>query len=140
MLVSLGVPEDYVARWTSVCIAMLSGLLCSSAIIWGLLADRFGRKPMIIIAISMHMVFTMLLGLSGSKYVIVLSMSCLGIACGNIGTLRYVQKMSLPQIIMLLSWTSTIITELVPDPKMQPRAYSILPLVFDPRREIEAYF
>lgn len=88
MLQSLNVPEVQVASRTSICIAIFSGFQCTSALIWGFMADKSGRKPAIITAVVMHMVFINLLGFSKTQISIFVAMAFLGIACGNSGTLR----------------------------------------------------
>ncbi|RCV36359.1 hypothetical protein SETIT_7G312500v2 [Setaria italica] len=59
-----------------------------TSIIWGILADRIGRKPIIIITIFSILVFNTLFGLSVHYWMAIATRFLLGFLTGSVGTIR----------------------------------------------------
>ncbi|EEH16239.2 hypothetical protein PABG_06326 [Paracoccidioides brasiliensis Pb03] len=112
MIRSLGVGEDEVAKWVGFASATFSICQCLTAVPWGALADRVGRKPIILCGLCITMIFSLLLGFSTSLPMVILSRACIGLGNGNVGIIR------------------TVVAELVPEKELQPRAFSLMPLVW----------
>ncbi|KAF2182342.1 MFS general substrate transporter, partial [Zopfia rhizophila CBS 207.26] len=118
MLKSLKVPEQSVPYWASICISVYSVSLCLSAPIWGWAADRWGRRPTILLATLFQMISMVLFGFSRTLLWPVITSGFLGLASANSGTLR------------------TTAAELVPWKELQPKAFGILPMVWNIGRSI----
>ncbi|KAG2555682.1 hypothetical protein PVAP13_8NG021800 [Panicum virgatum] len=59
-----------------------------TSIIWGILADRIGRKPVIVITICSMLVFNTLFGLSVHYWMAIATRFFLGFLHGSLGTIR----------------------------------------------------
>ncbi|CAN6330420.1 unnamed protein product [Urochloa humidicola] len=59
-----------------------------TSIIWGILADRIGRKPIIVITILSSLVFNTLFGLSMYYWMAIATRFLLGFLNGSVGTIR----------------------------------------------------
>ncbi|CAN6217194.1 unnamed protein product [Urochloa humidicola] len=59
-----------------------------TSIIWGILADRIGRKPIIVITILSNLVFSTLFGLSMHYWMAIATRFLLGFFNGSLGTIR----------------------------------------------------
>ena len=103
--------EAYVSQ-AGVVSASLAITQCLVAIPWGRASDRYGRKPAILVSLSCAVLSAFLFGFSKSVTWVVLARSLGGIGVANVGILR------------------TAVAELVPQKELQPRAFSILPLVW----------
>ncbi|DAA74831.1 TPA_exp: Uncharacterized protein A8136_2249 [Trichophyton benhamiae CBS 112371] len=112
MVRTFGVVERDVAKWVGVLSAIFALCQCITAVPWGNLSDRIGRKPVILTCLSITMFFTLLFGVSTSLPMAVLARACLGFSSGNVGIIR------------------TVVAELVPERELQPRAFSLMPLVW----------
>ncbi|KAK2749672.1 hypothetical protein FQN57_005894 [Myotisia sp. PD_48] len=113
MVRTLGIREkEDVAKWVGIISATFSICQCFTAIPWGNLSDRIGRKPVILMSLSITMCFSVLFGLSTSLTMAIFSRVCLGLGNGSVGIIR------------------TIVAELVPERSLQPRAFSLMPLVW----------
>ena len=113
MIQSFNVPDDNVAKWAGLLSATFSFSQCLTGIAWGRASDRFGRKPIIIIALTCTMLSSMLFGFSKNLMWAFVTRSLQGLSNGNIGIIR------------------TAVAELVPQKELQPRAFSIMPLVWN---------
>ncbi|EFQ99892.1 hypothetical protein MGYG_02904 [Nannizzia gypsea CBS 118893] len=112
MVRTFGVVERDVAKWVGILSAIFALCQCITAVPWGNLSDRIGRKPVVLMCLSATMFFTLLFGVSTSLPMAVLTRACLGFSSGNVGIIR------------------TVVAELVPERELQPRAFSLMPLVW----------
>lgn len=112
MIQSFDVPADQVAKYAGLMSAAFSLSQAFTGIAWGRASDRFGRKPMIMLALTCTMFAGLLLGFSTSLQWAFVARSIQGLSNGNVGIIR------------------TAVAELVPEKELQPRAFSIMPLVW----------
>ena len=81
----LGVQPDQVARWIGI-IAAVSGILGLPFLpLWGALADRFSRKPIIIRSFVLHLTAGAAAILAGNIWVFLLARSISSLSLGNSG-------------------------------------------------------
>ncbi|OAP64039.1 hypothetical protein AYL99_00011 [Fonsecaea erecta] len=113
MIQSFNVRDDKVAKWAGLMSATFSLSQCLTGIAWGRASDRFGRKPTIILALTCTMVSSILFGFSKNLLWAFVARSLQGLSNGNVGIIR------------------TAVAELVPQKELQPRAFSIMPLVWN---------
>lgn len=112
MMESFGVPENDIARWAGLTSAVFSLSQAVTGIPWGAASDRFGRKPVILIGLFNTMVTMLIWGFSTSLPMAITARALQGLGNGNVGILR------------------TTVAELCPWKELQPRAFSIMPLVY----------
>ncbi|KAF6838620.1 major facilitator superfamily transporter [Colletotrichum plurivorum] len=112
MIRSFGVEQNDVAKWAGMTSAVFSLAQSCTAVPWGRASDRFGRKPTIIIGLLSTMVFFVVWGMSTSLPMAIVVRAILGSGNGNVGIIR------------------TMVAEMVPEKELQPRAFSIMPLVW----------
>ncbi|ORY04556.1 major facilitator superfamily domain-containing protein [Clohesyomyces aquaticus] len=112
MIESFGVPENDIARWAGVTSSVFSLSQCVTGISWGAASDHYGRKPMILIGLTNTMVTTLIWGFSTSLPMAITARALQGLGNGNVGILR------------------TTVAEMCPWKELQPRAFSIMPLVY----------
>ncbi|ORX99415.1 major facilitator superfamily domain-containing protein [Clohesyomyces aquaticus] len=113
LLKSLQVAEHNVPYWASICISSYAVSLCLSAPAWGWAADRWGRKPTILLASLLQILALLLFGSAQTLVWPVGMCGVLGFASANSGTLR------------------TVAAELVPWEELQPKAFGILPMMWN---------
>ena len=82
------------------------------AVPWGTCSDIVGRKPIIISGLICTMVLSIFLGMSTSLSMVLAARALIGLMNGNVGIIR------------------TMVAEIVPERELQPRAFSIMPLVW----------
>jgi hypothetical protein len=112
MIKSFGVDETNVAKWVGITGAAFSLAQCTTAIGWGRASDYFGRKPMVILALFSTMVTCLIFGLSTSLPMAIAARAASGACNGNVGIMR------------------TMVAEMVPEKSLQPKAFSVLPLIW----------
>ena len=112
MVHSIGAAKKDVAKWVGLISAAFSISQCVTAVPWGSLSDRVGRKPIILMGFFLTMVFSLMFGFSSSLEMAIISRVCIGLGNGNVGIIR------------------TMVAELTPDKELQPRAFSVMPLVW----------
>lgn len=112
MVESFGVPRNDIARWAGLASATFSLSQGLTGIPWGIASDKFGRKPIILIGLVNTMVTTLMWGFSTSLPMAITARALQGLMNGNVGILR------------------TTVAELCPWKELQPRAFSIMPLVY----------
>ncbi|GKT41733.1 uncharacterized protein ColSpa_01914 [Colletotrichum spaethianum] len=112
MISSFGVPQNDVAKWAGYTSAVFSLSQSVTAVAWGRASDRIGRKPTIIIGLISTMVFFVVWGMSTSLPMAIIVRAILGSGNGNVGIIR------------------TMVAEMVPEKELQPRAFSIMPLIW----------
>lgn len=112
MIESFGVPQDEVSKWAGITSAVFSLSQACTGVAWGRASDRFGRKPVILVGMMCIMSTSLLWGFSKSLPLALLARCLSGASNGNVGLMR------------------TAVAELVPERELQPRAFSIMPLVW----------
>ncbi|KAF1930569.1 MFS general substrate transporter [Didymella exigua CBS 183.55] len=107
-----GVPQNEIARWAGLTSAIFSICQAFTGLIWGAASDHYGRKPIILLGL-LNTMWTMLLwGFSTNLPMAMTARALQGLGNGNVGILR------------------TTVAELCPWKELQPRAFSVMPLVF----------
>ncbi|KAF6226207.1 hypothetical protein HO133_009073 [Letharia lupina] len=112
MIESFGVPRDEVSKWAGVTSAVYSLSQAVTGIAWGQASDRFGRKPVTLVAMMCIMTTSLLFGFSRTLVWAIVARSLAGASCGNVGIIR------------------TMVAEMVPYKELQPKAFSVMPLVW----------
>ena len=112
MIESFNIPKDEVSKWAGITSAVFSLSQAATGIAWGRASDRFGRKPVILCAMFCVMSTSLLFGFSRSLTWAIIARALAGASNGNVGIMR------------------TAVAELVPYKELQPRAFSIMPLVW----------
>ncbi|XP_072987419.1 probable peptide/nitrate transporter At3g43790 isoform X1 [Typha latifolia] len=59
-----------------------------SSVFWGMVADKYGRKPVIVISILSVIIFNSLFGLSTSYWMAITTRALLGFLCGILGPIK----------------------------------------------------
>lgn len=119
MIKSFNVPTTQIAKYAGLLSLVFSFSQAMVGIAWGRASDKIGRKPMIMIALTCTMVSSILFGFSTNLVVAFIARSMQGLSNGNVGIIR------------------TAVAELVPERELQPRAFSIMPLVWTVRLNYE---
>jgi MFS family permease len=109
---SFGIPKNDIARWAGITSAMLPICQACTGLIWGTASDKYGRKPIILLGLFNTMCSMLMLGMSTSLPMALAARALEGLGNGNVGVLR------------------TTVAELCPWRELQPRAFSIMPLVY----------
>ncbi|PBP22974.1 major facilitator superfamily transporter [Diplocarpon rosae] len=112
MIESFGVHKEHVAWWAGMTSAAFSLSQCVTAVLWGRASDRYGRKPTILAGLTLTLISCVLWGMSTSLPMAIIARSFAGGCNGNVGIIR------------------TMVAEMVPQKELQPRAFSIMPLVW----------
>lgn len=112
MIEGFNVPKNNVAKWAGITSASFSLSQALTGVLWGRASDRWGRKPTILTAVICAMSSTLLFGFSTSLAMAIVCRSLAGATNGNVGTYR------------------TVIAEMIPEKELQPRAFSMMPMVF----------
>ncbi|KAK5992738.1 Major facilitator superfamily multidrug transporter mfsB [Cladobotryum mycophilum] len=112
MIRDFGVPLDKVAKWAGLTSAIFS--LCQSvaAVPWGKASDRFGRKPILVWGLISTTICFLVWGMSTSLPMALTVRAIEGAGNGNVGIIR------------------TMVAEMVTHKELQPKAFSIMPLVW----------
>ncbi|KFA51070.1 hypothetical protein S40293_08234 [Stachybotrys chartarum IBT 40293] len=112
MIRSFGVKQNEVAKWAGLTSAVFSLSQSATAVPWGKAADRYGRKPTLIVGLISTMICFVIWGMSTSLPMAITVRAIQGAGNGNVGIIR------------------TMVAEMVPERELQPRAFSIMPLVW----------
>ncbi|EJT74507.1 hypothetical protein GGTG_08347 [Gaeumannomyces tritici R3-111a-1] len=112
MILSFGVKQEKVAQWAGLTGAAFSIAQSLTAVPWGMLSDRIGRKPTIMIGLMSTMICFLVWGMSTSLAMALTVRFVQGAGNGNVGIIR------------------TMVAEMVPEREHQARAFSIMPLVW----------
>lgn len=113
MIESFNVPEPDIAFWAGATSAIYSLSQCLTAIPWGTASDRYGRKYIILLGILNTMLTSLMWGFSTSLPMALFARAMSGAGNGNVGIIR------------------TMVAEMVPYRELQPRAFSVMPLVYN---------
>ena len=112
MIESFNVPNSQVASWVGITSASFALAQSLTGLFMGQASDRLGRKPLILLGVSCTMLATLLFGFAQSLPWAITARAFGGAGAGAIGIIR------------------TTIAEMVPERELQPRAFSIMPLVW----------
>ncbi|KAL8952194.1 MAG: hypothetical protein Q9222_001893 [Ikaeria aurantiellina] len=112
MIESFNVPKNQVGRWAGITSAVFSLSQAATGLFWGRASDRFGRKPVILAGMICVMSTGLLFGFSQNLAMAVVARSLAGASNGNVGILR------------------TTVAEMVPQKELQPKAFSVMPLMW----------
>ncbi|RMZ07868.1 hypothetical protein D0860_04918 [Hortaea werneckii] len=113
MIRSFSIPESEVGKWAGLAAAMFSLCQACMGIPWGRFSDLNGRKTAILLGLTSTMFTSLLWGFSTSLPMAIVARSLAGAGNGNVGIIR------------------TVVAEMVPFKELQPRAFSIMPLVWN---------
>ncbi|KAI0400784.1 major facilitator superfamily domain-containing protein [Xylaria palmicola] len=112
MIASFGVEKKDVAKWAGATSAVFSLAQSVTAVPWGRASDTFGRKPIIMTGLFCTMILFLAWGMSTSLKMAIIVRGLQGACNGNVGIIR------------------TMVAEMVQDRELQPKAFSIMPLVW----------
>ena len=112
MIESFDVPIDQVSKWAGVTQAVYSLSQAVTAVAWGSASDSFGRKPVVLLSMTCIMSSSLLFGFSRTLVWAIVARSLAGASCGTVGIIR------------------TMVAEMVPYKELQPKAFSVMPLVW----------
>ncbi|KAH8682517.1 major facilitator superfamily domain-containing protein [Xylariales sp. PMI_506] len=112
MIASFGIDRMDVAKWAGATSSVFSLAQSVTAVAWGRASDRFGRKPAIMCGLLCTMTCFLFWGFSSSLTMAITVRAIQGACNGNVGIIR------------------TMVAEMVPERELQPRAFSIMPLVW----------
>ncbi|KAI0108893.1 major facilitator superfamily domain-containing protein [Nemania sp. FL0031] len=112
MIASFGVPKKDIAKWAGATSAVFSVAQSITAVPWGRASDKFGRKPVIMSGLLCTMTLFIIWGMSTSLKMAIIVRGLQGACNGNVGIIR------------------TMVAEMVQERELQPKAFSIMPLVW----------
>jgi len=133
MISSFGVEKDQVAKWAGLTGAVFSVSQSITAVPWGRLSDRVGRKPIILVGLASTMCCFMLWGMSASLPMAITVRAIMGGGNGNGTSVPPYHRSGVPLPLLtalLVGIIRTMVAELVPEKELQPRAFSLMPLVW----------
>jgi MFS family permease len=110
---SFGVPQNAVGKWAGICAAVFSMSQALFGVAWGRFSDNHGRKPAILIGLTVTMITSLMWGFSTNLAIAITARVLAGAGNGNVGIIR------------------TTVAEMVPFKELQPRAFSLMPLVWN---------
>ena len=132
MIRDFGVEQDEIAKWAGATSAVFSIAQSITAVPWGKAADYYGRKPVLIWGLLATMICFVVWGVSTSLAMAITVRAIQGASNGN-GRLTTSQADHLSRTIAdspAVGIIRTMVAELVPEKELQPRAFSIMPLVW----------
>lgn len=112
MISDFGIPQVDIARWAGLTTAVFAVSQGLAAVPWGRASDRYGRKPVVLFGLASTMICFIVWGMSTSLTMAIIARAVQGAGSGNVAIIR------------------TIVAEIVPVKELQPRAFSIMPLVW----------
>lgn len=110
---SLDVAPTEVAYYAGITASVFSLSQAVCGVPWGRISDLYGRKPVLIFGLFSTMVTSIVWGFSRTLWMAILVRSLQGAGNGNVGIIR------------------TVVAELVPYKELQPRAFSVMPLIWN---------
>ncbi len=108
----MGIQTDSVAVYAGLVSGIFSLSQSLTGVAWGRASDVYGRKPAMLIGLIGLIITTILFGFSRTVSWALVTRGLAGMATGNVGIIR------------------TTVAELVPHKELQPRAFSIMPLIW----------
>ncbi len=130
MIKSFGVERDEVAKWAGLTGAVFSVAQSTTAVLWGRLSDRVGRKPAILFGLLSTMICFLIWGMSTSLTMAITVRAIMGGGNGNGTTHVPSDHQDLLANSSTVGIIRTMVAEMVPERELQPRAFSIMPLVW----------
>ncbi|KAL7271732.1 hypothetical protein RUND412_005485 [Rhizina undulata] len=112
MIKSFGVPVEDISFYVGITGASFSFSQMFTGILLGRLSDRVGRRPVILCGLFGTLVTLLMFGFSTTLWMAIAARCLSGLVNGNVGILR------------------TMVAEMVPQKELQPRAFSIMPLIW----------
>ncbi|KAI5865874.1 major facilitator superfamily domain-containing protein [Durotheca rogersii] len=112
MISSFGVEKKEVAKWAGITSSVFSLAQSLTAVAWGRASDRLGRKPVIMTGLLCTMICFLAWGMSTSLSMAIIVRAIQGASNGNVGIIR------------------TMVAEMVTERELQPKAFSVMPLVW----------
>ncbi|KAI1395742.1 MFS general substrate transporter [Hypoxylon fuscum] len=112
MISSFGVEKKEVAKWAGITSSVFSLAQSLTAVPWGRASDRYGRKPVIMTGLLCTMICFLVWGMSTSLPMAITVRAIQGASNGNVGIIR------------------TMVAEMVTERELQPKAFSVMPLVW----------
>lgn len=113
MIRDFGVPQNAVGKWAGICAAVFSISQALFGVAWGRFSDIHGRKPAILLGLTATMITSLMWGFSTNLAIAITARVLAGAGNGNVGIIR------------------TTVAEMVPFKELQPRAFSLMPLVWN---------
>ncbi|KAF8248926.1 MFS general substrate transporter [Wilcoxina mikolae CBS 423.85] len=113
MVKSFGVHETDISYYAGITAASFSLSQFFTGVLWGRLSDVVGRKPVILVGLLGTLTSLIVFGFSTTLPMAICARALSGLVNGNVGILR------------------TMVAEMVPQKQLQPRAFSIMPLVWN---------
>lgn len=110
---NFGVPQNAVGKWAGICAAVFSISQALFGVAWGRFSDVHGRKPAILLGLTATMITSLMWGFSTNLAIAITARVLAGAGNGNVGIIR------------------TTVAEMVPFKELQPRAFSLMPLVWN---------
>jgi MFS family permease len=133
MIASFGVERTEIARWAGLTGAVFSVAQSITAVPWGKASDRFGRKPILLLGLANTAVCFLLWGVATSLPMAITIRALMGGGNGN-GTPDFLFPRptfaGLLTLFIIVGIIRTMVAEMVPEKSLQPRAFSIMPLVW----------
>ncbi|KAI1407572.1 MFS general substrate transporter [Hypoxylon sp. FL1857] len=112
MIASFGVERKDIAKWAGLTSSIFSLAQSMTAVFWGRASDRLGRKPVIMTGLLCTMICFLMWGMVTSLPMAIAVRAMMGAGNGNVGIIR------------------TMVAEMVTEKELQPRAFSVMPLVW----------
>ncbi|KAM0720359.1 hypothetical protein Q7P37_004495 [Cladosporium fusiforme] len=113
MIRSFNVPQNEVGKWAGICAAVFSISQALFGVAWGRFSDTHGRKSAILLGLTATMITSIMWGFSTNLTIAITARILAGAGNGNVGIIR------------------TTVAEMVPFKELQPRAFSLMPLVWN---------
>lgn len=88
LMLYIGVSSEMLGFWVGLAISSFSICQVGTAVLWGHLSDRVGRKPVILICAVMVMIGVLLFGFSTQVWMVLLSRALMGLSSGDAGVLK----------------------------------------------------
>ncbi|KAL1898039.1 hypothetical protein Cpir12675_002126 [Ceratocystis pirilliformis] len=112
MIQSFGIPKHEVAKWAGIITGTFAVSQSLTAVAWGQASDRWGRKPTILMGLVFSLLCFLVWGFATDLKTAIVIRFIQGASNGNVGIIR------------------TMVAEMVTEKELQPRAFSIMPLVW----------
>jgi DHA1 family multidrug resistance protein-like MFS transporter len=81
----LGVPQQEISRWTGLSVALTSAVGIPFLPLWGALADRYTRQPIIVRSFAAHLLAAILMMLAGNLWIFLVGRAVMSFSLGNTG-------------------------------------------------------